>query len=360
MLLTVWDKDNNSRAFCVHLQYIYIMIRIWQNRDITALNSFGVTARASQLVEWEEPAEIAEIAATGLLSPQWMPLGGGNNILFTQDYNGTLLHSVARRIETFAEDDKTVSVKAMAGVDWGDFTAWCGECGLWGVENLTAIPGTVGACAVQNIGAYGAEAKDVIVSVECWSVDTGNFVTLAASHCGFGYRDSVFKRELKGRVVITAVNFVLSKEPSPNLTYTVLRDKMAGVEPTINAIARAVREIRDSKLPDPRTMGNAGSFFKNPIVKLPVAELIAVEHPTMPIYPSDVEGYAKLAAGWLIDAAGWKGRSVGRVGIHRFQALIVVNLGGATGREIADFARLVQDDVKTKFGVELETEVNIV
>jgi UDP-N-acetylmuramate dehydrogenase len=324
------------------------------------MNSFGVEARAARLVEWEEPTELSEIAEAGLLAPRWMPLGGGNNILFTQDYDGTLLHSVARKIEITAEDAETVSVKATSGVDWADFTVWCAIRGLWGVENLTGIPGTVGACAVQNIGAYGSEAKDIITSVECWSVDTGNFVTLAVEHLGFGYRDSVFKRELKGRVVIVAVNFVLSKVPAPNLTYSVLAEKMAGAEPTIEAITTAVREIRDSKLPDPRVTGNAGSFFKNPIVDEATAHRLSAEYPKMPLYPSGEQGMVKLAAGWIIDSAGWKGKSVGRVGIHPRQALIVVNLGGATGREIVDFAHQVQDDVKTKFGITLETEVNIV
>jgi UDP-N-acetylmuramate dehydrogenase len=336
------------------------MIRIWDDRDITEMNSFGVEARAARLVEWEEPAELAEIAEAGLLAPRWMPLGAGNNILFTRDYDGTLLHSVARKIEITAEDAETVGVRATAGVDWADFTDWCAERRLWGVENLTGIPGTVGACAVQNIGAYGTEAKSVIASVECWSVETGNFVTLAAEHLGFGYRDSVFKRELKGRVVIVAVNFWLSKVPQPNLTYAVLAEKMAGVKPTIGAIAAAVKEIRDSKLPDPQVTGNAGSFFKNPIVDEATAARIAEKHPSMPLYPSGEQGLVKLAAGWVIDSAGWRGRSIGRVGIHPQQALIVVNLGGATGAEIVDFARLVQSDVRAKFGIALETEVNIV
>lgn len=336
------------------------MIRIFEDKDITPLNSFGVEARAARLVEWDEPEELAEIFADGRTDPGWMVLGGGNNILFTRDYPGTLIHPVSRRIEETAEDGETVRARAMAGVDWDDFTGWCAERGLWGAENLTGIPGTVGACPIQNIGAYGAEARDIIESVECWSADTGNFVTLAAAHCGFGYRDSVFKRELRGRAIITAVNFVLSKEPRPNLTYAVLAEKMAGQEPTIDAVRRAVTEIRDSKLPDPRVTGNAGSFFKNPIVDEADALRIAVEHPGMPIYPCAEEGRVKLAAGWIIDVAGWKGRSVGRVGIHPRQALIVVNLGGATGQEIVDFARLVQADVKAKFGVELDTEVNIV
>jgi UDP-N-acetylmuramate dehydrogenase len=336
------------------------MIRVWEDRDITSMNSFGVEARAARLVEWEEPSELVEIAEAGLLAQQWMPLGGGNNILFTHDYAGTLLHSLSRKIEIIAEEVETVRVRATAGVDWDELTGWCAEQGLWGAENLTGIPGTVGASAVQNIGAYGAEAKDIITSVECWSVQNGNFITLATEHLDFGYRDSVFKRELKGRVIITAVNFEFSRKARPNLTYAVLVEKMAEQEPSIVNIRRAVREIRDSKLPDPRMAGNAGSFFKNPIVDEATAQRLAAEYPQMPIYASGKEGWVKLAAGWIIDAAGWRGRSIGRVGIHPRQALIVVNLDGAKGREIIDFARQVQEDVREKFGVELETEVNIV
>jgi UDP-N-acetylmuramate dehydrogenase len=353
---------HNYSLFIIHSAFYYlcVMIRIWDDRDITAMNSFGVEARAARLVEWEEPAELAEIAEARLLEPRWMPLGGGNNILFTQDYEGTLLHSVARHIEITAEDAETVGVRATAGVDWTDFTDWCATRGLWGVENLTAIPGTVGACAVQNIGAYGAEAKNVIGSVECWDAHTRNFVTLTGEHCGFGYRDSVFKRELKGRVVIVAVNFTLSKLPAPNLTYSVLAEKMAEQEPTIENISHAVRQIRDSKLPDPRVTGNAGSFFKNPTVDEATARLLSAKYPQMPMYPSERAGEVKLAAGWIIDSAGWRGHSIGRVGIHPRQALIVVNLGGARGAEIVDFARQVQSDVRAKFGITLETEVNIV
>ncbi len=333
-------------------------MKVTENISLREFNSFGVEARAARLVEWERDGELRDIAFEG----RWMALGGGNNILFTEDFDGTLIRLAARGIEITGEDSETMYVRAEAGAGWDDFTEWCVARGVWGVENLSGIPGTVGAAPIQNIGAYGAEVGDVITSVECFAVDTGTKLTLAAKHCGFGYRDSVFKRALRGKVIITAVNFALSKEPRPNLRYAALAEKVAACseEPTLEAISRAVIEIRNSKLPDPRVTGNAGSFFKNPVVPTSVAHEIAARYPGMPLYPAAEEGMSKLAAGWLIEQAGWKGRNEGRVGIHPQQALIVINLGGATGREIVDFARTVQADVRKKFGVDLETEVNII
>lgn len=334
-------------------------MKVSENRDLKNLNSFGVEARAERFAEWETAEELA--ALFGEMTGRWMVLGGGNNILFTRDYEGTLIHPVSRRIAVTAETADTVCVRADAGTDWDEFVLWCIERGLWGAENLSGIPGTVGACPIQNIGAYGAEAKDIVVSVECFCPDTGNILNLAAEYCGFGYRDSIFKRELKGRVIITAVDFRLWKEPRPNLNYHVLAEKLAATgEPTLENIRGAVMSIRNSKLPDPKVVGNAGSFFKNPVVDDAAAHRLAAENPSMPLYPAAEAGKTKLAAGWLIDRAGWKGRSEGRVGIHHDQALVVVNLGGATGAEITAFSRRVQDDIKAKFGIALETEVNII
>jgi UDP-N-acetylmuramate dehydrogenase len=361
-------------------------MKVSENISLRGLNSFGVEARAARLVEWETAEELAGVFAGagggradgGLISPlangRWMALGGGNNMLFTGDFDGTLVKSAARGIEITGETPETLSVRAGAGVVWNDFVEWCIARGVWGVENLSGIPGTVGAAPIQNIGAYGAEVKDVIASVECFAVETGAMLTLAAEHCAFGYRDSVFKGPLRGRVIVTAVDFALSKEPRPNLRYAALAEKVAAGnagESDLAAIARAVVERRDSKLPDPRTTGNAGSFFKNPVVPTTLAHDLAARYPGMPLYPVTDETPAKdilsaraartkLAAGWLIEQAGWKGRSEGRVGIHPGQALIVINLGGATGSEIVDFARRVQADVKAKVGVELTPEVNII
>jgi UDP-N-acetylmuramate dehydrogenase len=330
-----------------------------ENISLLGLNSFGVDARARRLIEWESAHELRDIPFEG----RWMVLGGGNNMLFTGDFDGTLVKSAARAIEITGEDGESVSVRAEAGVDWGDFVQWCIARGLWGAENLSGIPGTVGAAPIQNIGAYGTEVKDIIHSVKCFDITTGKTVTLAAEHCGFGYRDSVFKRALRGKAIITAVNFNLSKEARPNLGYAALAEKVeAAGGASLENTSRTVIAIRNSKLPDPRVTGNAGSFFKNPVIDTAAAHRLAAEYPAMPLYPAGKgdHGKTKLAAGWLIEQAGWKGRTEGRVGIHPHQALIVINLGGATGTEIVDFARMVQNDVKSKFGVELETEVNIV
>jgi UDP-N-acetylmuramate dehydrogenase len=333
-------------------------MKVSENVSLRQLNSFGVEARAARLVEWERQEELADIEFSG----QWMALGGGNNMLFAGDFDGTLVKSAARGIEITSQTDESVSVRAEAGVDWGDFVEWCIARGLWGTENLSGIPGTVGAAPIQNIGAYGAEVKDIIDSVECFATETRNFLTLAAEHCGFGYRESVFKGALRGKTIVTAVNFTLSKEPLPNLSYAALAEMLPAGEAKLADISRAVIEIRDSKLPDPSKEGNAGSFFKNPVIDTTVAHRLAAEYPSMPLYPAG-KGDAtksKLAAGWLIEQAGWKGRTEGHVGIHPRQALIVVNKGGATGSEIVAFARRVQDDVKAKFGVELEMEVNVI
>ncbi len=337
------------------MDYLCGIVKVSENISLAGLNSFGVEGRAARLVEWETAGELRQVVFEG----RWMALGGGNNMLFTGDYDGTLVRSADRRVEITGETEETVLVRAGAGVDWGDFTRWCIERGLWGVENLSGIPGTVGAAPIQNIGAYGAEVSGVVRSVECHAVDTGNGLTLAAEHCGFGYRDSVFKRSLRGRVIITAVVFELSKVPRLNLTYTALAERVAGVA-DLETIARAVVEIRNSKLPDPKKTGNAGSFFKNPVVETTLAHAIAARHPGMPLYPAGEPSRTKLSAGWLIEQAGWRGRSEGRVGIHPAQALIVINMGGATGREIVDFARRVQDDVRAKFGVDLTPEVNVI
>ena len=251
-------------------------------------------------------------------------------------------------------------MKVGAGVEWDDLVAWAVERELWGIENLSLIPGKAGAAPVQNIGAYGVEAKDVIRNVEMYFVEGKNFVTLAAEHCAFGYRESVFKHTLKGRVVITAIEIELSKVANPRLGYgDVIREVEARGGATLANIRDAICSIRRSKLPDTAVLGNAGSFFKNPIVDGDVAERLRVEYPEMPSYPAQEEGKVKLAAGWLIDKAGLKGYKEGNVGVHERQALVLVNLGGATGGEVIAFADKVVERVKEKFDIEISPEVNI-
>ena len=335
------------------------MIRCFENIDITERNSFHVRQKAHRLVEFDRAEELPELFAK-YGAESWYVLSGGNNILFTKDIEPLLIVPCDDRIEVVEESATSVRVKVGAGVEWDDLVAWAVERELWGIENLSLIPGKVGAAPVQNIGAYGVEAKDAIRNVEMYFVEGGNFVTLAAEHCNFGYRESVFKHSLKGRVVITAVEFQLSKVAAPRLGYgDVVREVEARGGATIANIREAICAIRRSKLPDTAVLGNAGSFFKNPIVEREVAERILAEYPEMPSYPAQEEGKVKLAAGWLIDKAGMKGYKEGNVGVHERQALVLVNLGGATGGEVIAFAEKVVAKVREKFGIEISPEVNI-
>ena len=290
-----------------------------------------------------------------------MVMGGGNNIVFTKDIEKSIIFPRNCNIEIIAENTESVTIRVGAGLEWDELVEWAVERNLWGLENLSLIPGKVGAAPVQNIGAYGAEAKDCITNVEMYSPETDNFITLAAEHCGFGYRESVFKHSLKGRVIITAVEFRLSKVENPKLNYG---DICAEVEKRGGATLRNIREaictIRRSKLPDPAETGNAGSFFKNPIVERSVAEALLAQYPNMPLYPAADPECVKLAAGWLIDQCGLKGYSEGNVGVHSRQALVLINTTGeATGAEVIAFARTVQSTVLEKFAIQIDTEVNI-
>lgn len=334
------------------------MIREFHQISLRTRNSFGVDQQAARLVEFETPEDLRTLFAAGI-PEKWTVLAGGNNILFTRDYDGVLLTPVARGITLLSDDGDEVRVRADAGVEWDDLVEWAVGRGLWGIENLSLIPGKAGAAPVQNIGAYGCEAKDAIRRVEMYCVETGAMLTLDAAHCGFGYRESVFKHDLKGRVIITAVEIALTHTPRPRLGYgDVEREVEARGGVTLRNIREAICAIRRAKLPDPAVLGNAGSFFKNPVVGAAAAERLLAEYPDMPHYPAP-EGRVKLAAGWLIDRAGMKGRRKGAVGVHERQALVLVNHGGATGGEVIAFAHEVQERVREKFGIEIDTEVNI-
>ncbi len=323
-------------------------------------NSFHVEQQADRLVEFTTADELKELFAQGI-GDSWMVLSGGNNILFTRDYHGVLLTPRATGIAILEEHDDRLLVRAEAGLEWDDLVAWSVERGLWGLENLSLIPGKVGAAPVQNIGAYGAELKDALVEVEYFSTEDMQVKRLAKSECAFGYRESIFKRALKGKAVILSVVFALSRTPRPNVAYgDVMREVEARGGLTLKNIREAICTIRRSKLPDTAVLGNAGSFFKNPVVDKAVADDLRGRYPEMPLYPS-AEGpqRVKLAAGWLIDKAGMKGYREGTVGVHDRQALVLVNHGGATGAEVLALARKVQQRVKECFGVEIDTEVNI-
>ncbi len=335
------------------------MTQVFEHVDLTGRNSFHVKQHAARLVEFETAEELRALFAGGA-PERWTVLAGGNNILFTRDYDGLLVTPVSQRIALLDECGGEVRVRVDAGVEWDDLVEWAVRHELWGIENLSLIPGKAGAAPVQNIGAYGREAKDVIRRVEMYCVESGSMLTLDAAHCEFGYRESIFKHALKERVVITAIEIGLSRTPQPHLGYgDVEREVEARGGATLRNIRDAIIAIRQAKLPDTAVLGNAGSFFKNPSVELSVAERLQAEWPEMPLYPSQEAGKAKLAAGWLIDRAGMKGYREGSVGVHERQALVLVNHGGATGSEVIALARKVQAAVRDKFGVEIDTEVNI-
>ena len=333
---------------------------IQAHRPLDGLTTFGTRSEADHYAEAgsldELEAHLAEANANGL--PVHF-LGAGANTIAMSRVLGMTIRITIKGVEMSAAPNGDVLVKCGAGEVFDDIVARTLKAGIGGLENLSAIPGTVGGAVVQNIGAYGCEAKDAIRRVEMYCVETGNLLTLDAAHCGFGYRESVFKHDLKGRVIITAIEIRLSHTPRPKLGYgDVEREVEARGGATLRNIREAICSIRRAKLPDPAVLGNAGSFFKNPVVEAPVAERLLAEYPDMPHYAAP-EGRVKLAAGWLIDRAGMKGYREGSVGVHERQALVLVNHGGATGGEVIAFARTVQAKVREKFGIEIDTEVNI-
>lgn len=336
------------------------MKRIYNDINLEKRNSFGVKQQAAMLVEFETAQDLKEVFEE-LKPARWYVLGAGNNTLFTADYDGVLITPISSARTILGDDGESVDVRVEAAHDWDEFVAWSVDNGLWGVENLSAIPSSVGAVPVQNIGAYGAEVKDAITTVEYFDTNKLEIVRLKCEECGFGYRESIFKHELRGVAIILAVEFRLHRTPTPNLGYgDVIKEVEARGGATLKNIREAICAIRASKLPDPKELGNAGSFFKNPIVPRIVAERLLVEYPTMPCYPMpNNDEFVKLAAGWLIDKSGLKGYREGYVGVHDRQALVLVNHGEATGGEVLHFAEFVCSVVHAKFGVSITPEVNI-
>lgn len=331
-------------------------------QSILPYTTFGVNAAANRIIECETEGALRE----ALLHAEQpiMVLGGGSNILFTSNWPGTLIVNRIGGIRVILENESYVNVEAGAGVNWHDFVLFCLQNDWGGIENLSLIPGSLGAGPMQNIGAYGVELKDVFHSLDAMDRKTGQERTFSGMACEFGYRDSIFKRELKDRFVITRVRLQLTKAGYHQIKtdYGAIQHELtkSGITaPTIQDVSRAVIAIRESKLPNPAELGNAGSFFKNPIIPESLAEQIAEKYPDMPSYPAE-EGWKKLAAGWLIEKCGWKGRRVGQCGVHEKQALVLVNYGRATGSEIYALSELILNDVQEKFGVKLEREVNIV
>ena len=296
-----------------------------------------------------------------LVEEAWLHIGAGSNLLFTKDYPGMILHSAIKGFEVVGENEEEVLVRAGAGEVWDDFVAYAVEKGWYGAENLSLIPGEVGASAVQNIGAYGVEAKDLIVKVDTLEVETGKERVFGNEECGYAYRESVFKHALKGKYIVTHVTYRLFKHPSYRLDYGNVRAELEkrGCELTLENVRRTIIDIRESKLPDPKVQGNAGSFFMNPIVPRPLFEELQDKYPSMPFYEVDAER-VKIPAAWMIDQCGWKGKQLGRAGVHNKQALVLVNCGGATGQEIIALSEEIQRSVLDKFGVRISPEVNFI
>lgn len=330
------------------------------NADLRPFNTFGLPARARYFAELTDAARLPDLCALPFFEREkvlW--LGGGSNIILRGDYPGLAVRLANRGIRETRRAPGHVWLEAQAGENWHGFVRHTLALGLNGLENLSLIPGTVGASPVQNIGAYGVEAKDLIDTVNCYDLAEHRFVSLANADCRFAYRDSLFKREGRGRYVITSVVFKLTERFTPRTAYGDLADVLAascpGREITAADVSDAVCRIRRAKLPDPARLGNAGSFFKNPAVPAALAAALAAAHPALPRYPQS-DGTIKLAAGWLIDQCGLKGRSIGGAAVHDKQALVLVNTGRATAADVAALAALVQNTVAERFGVELESE----
>ncbi len=327
------------------------------NFDLKAYHTFGIATQAQQYISIKSEEELR--ALLPLESPYLM-LGGGSNILFTKDYEGLVIHNQIKGIEIIAEEDAFVKIKIGGGEIWHNLVLWAIQKGYSGIENLSLIPGTVGAAPIQNIGAYGVELKDVFDSLEAINIQTGQKQLFDKAACQFGYRESVFKKKYKGKYAITKVILKLSKIPVLKVSYgaiqTVLDQNNSPL--TMATISEAIIKIRRQKLPDPKQIGNSGSFFKNPIISIRQYEALKKQYSQMPFYPMAADS-VKIPAGWLIDYLGWKGYRKGDAGVHPNQALVLVNYGKAKGSEIAQLASEIQKNVQEKFAISLSAEVNI-
>ncbi len=337
------------------------------NYSLLQHNTFGIDARCAQYLEPQTLEEVQGVAALLRTCARYIIIGGGSNLLLTRDYDGVVVRVNLRGIELSSPKgrslgDESSSLKSSevlitcgAGETWDDVVDYCVAHELYGAENLSLIPGDVGASAVQNIGAYGVEVSELIESVEAVEIATGRVLTIAATDCDYAYRWSRFKGEWRGKYLITRVTYRLSRDFEPRLSY--FRD---GFMPqSERELRERIIAIRREKLPEPSLVGNAGSFFMNPIVAREVAEALKEQYPAMPVYPVD-NARVKLSAGWMIEQCGWKGRSLGRAGVYEKQALVLVNRGGATGAEIVALCDAVQRAVRAQFGIELSPEVNII
>ena len=332
------------------------------NTSLKTHNTFGIDVHAAYFAQFDSIESLTEILRQRKELPLFI-LGGGSNVLFTEDFKGLVLKNEILGFKTIEENNRFIVIETGAGMNWHSFVLKCIDMNYGGVENLSLIPGNIGASPMQNIGAYGVEIKDVFEYLDAVHIATGEVKRFYQSDCAFGYRESVFKRKLKGEYIICRVAYRLSKKDHKlNTSYGAIESelkKMQIINPTIRDVSNAVIEIRQSKLPDPKEIGNAGSFFKNPIVPNKTLKTLLETHPNIPHYTTP-EHEVKLAAGWLIEQAGWKGKTFeDRYGVHKKQALVLVNYKNAKGKEILQLSEQIITDVAKKFGVHLEREVNI-
>ncbi|MGL5771872.1 MAG: UDP-N-acetylmuramate dehydrogenase [Bacteroidales bacterium] len=332
-------------------------MRIEENFSLLNYNTFHIDAQTRYFVEYDNEAELGAILSdTRFEGLPLFHIGGGSNLLFTKDYAGVILHSNMKAINLVREDEQHVYLYAESGVTWDDFVAYCVARTYYGAENLSLIPGEVGSSAIQNIGAYGIEAKDIIGQVHCIALADGKPHTFDQIECAYGYRQSKFKSEWKNKYIVTGVTFCLNKQENYTLSYGNLQELLKDKEINLELVRQTIIEVRESKLPDTKVLGNAGSYFMNPFVKKSEFDKLKEQYPNIPSYFVD-EFTVKVPAGWLIEQCGWKGKSLGHAAVHDKQALVLVNKGGATAQEIVDLAANVVADVKAKFGIAIHPEV---
>ena len=336
-------------------------MHLYQNHSLLNYNTFGLDVKTKYFLEFDSEEDLIDILKQSLVRENpLLVVGQGSNLLFLNDFDGVVLHSAIRGIQTVEETEDAVLIEVGSGVIWDDLVGYCVKQGWSGIENLSLIPGETGAAAIQNIGAYGVEIKDVVQKVKTIRIADGQSSVFEQEACHYAYRESVFKKELKGQFIVTSVIIRLCKKPVFNLSYNhlekeVLKNGTMNLENIRNTIIR----IRESKLPDPKVLGNAGSFFMNPVVKRERYEALQLQYPDMPHYFVS-EQEEKIPAGWLIEQCGWKGRTIGNVGVHAKQALVLINCGGAKGKEIAELAAMIQQSVAGRFGINLIPEVNFI
>ncbi len=335
-------------------------MKIQQNISLKEYNTFGIAANAKRFISVSSVYELQQLLKT---EKEVFLLSGGSNMLLTKDIDMLVVHLNITGVSIDTEDDKHVYLTVNAGEDWHEFVLWCIANDYGGIENLSLIPGNVGTCPIQNIGAYGVEVKDTITKVEGLEVATGKLVSFSNEDCKFGYRNSIFKNTHKGKIVLTSVGFKLTKKDHQlNTSYGAIETELASrkvIKPTLKNISDAVISIRKSKLPDPKEIGNSGSFFKNPVISKKQFLEIQKIHANMPNYVVS-ENEIKIPAGWLVEQSGFKGKRFGDAGVHEKQALVLVNFGNASGQDILELAKKIQITVFSKFQISLEIEVNIV